>query len=174
MAADGDVIFLSEPAETWKANLFWGLLFGLLMIVPSFFVPEHTPLWKKYGMMILGVAWLTFMCRKAFQNHGRKVRCDLDEIEVSQPSGSRRIPISEVKKVVREDIREELRKWNDIGRSRYKTKPLDTLPAMVVYTLYDDSDRELLRLDKNMKPAGEMHRFLERMETLTGRPIIYK
>ena len=174
MADDGDVIHLKEPAETWKANIFWGLLFGLLMIVPSFFAPEHTPLWKKYGLMILGAAWLGLMCRKAFQNNGRRVRCDLSEIVVSQPFGSRRIPLSEVKKVVREDIREELRKWNDVGRSRYKTKPLDTLPAMVVYTLYDGTDRELLRLDKNMEPPGEMHRFLQRVETQTGRPIIYK
>jgi hypothetical protein len=171
MTYEGDVIYLREPAETWKANLFWGLLFGLLLIVPSFFAPEYTPLWKKYGLMILGVAWLGFMCRKAFQNRGRRVRCDWSEIEVSQPSGSWRIPLSEVKRAVRMDIREDLRKWNDMGRPRYKTKPLNTLSSMVVYTLYDGSDRELLRLDKKMEPAGEMRRFLERMEEVTGCPI---
>lgn len=171
MIGEGDVIHLREPSQTWKANLFWGLLFGLLLIVPSIFAPEHTPLWKKYGLMILGLAWLGFMWRKAFQNYGRRVRCDSCEIQVLEPSGSWKIPLQVVKRVVRTDIREDVRKWNNFGLPRYRIKPLDTLPAMVVYTLYDASDRELLRLDKNMEPACEMRRFLERMEALTGSPI---
>ena len=174
MTSEGDVIHLMEPATTWKANLFWGFLFGMLLIVPSLFAPANTPLWKKYGLIILGMAWLGFMCRKAFENKGRRVRCDLSQIEVSQPSGSQRIPLDVVRKVVRKDVREELRKWNNYGLPRYKTKPLDTLPPMVVYALYDASDRELLRLDKDMEPASEMRRFLERIETLTGCRIIYE
>lgn len=171
-ADDERIIKMREPQETWKANLFWGLLFGLLLIVPSFFAPENISAWKKYGSMAIGMAWLGFMSRKAFQSRGRTVRCDDTAIVISQPSGSWSIPLSEVKKVTRSDARKTLREWNDIGRPRYKTKPLDTLPSMVIYTLHDATGRELLRLDKNMEPKSEMIRFLERMEKLTGSPII--
>ena len=168
---DGSSIKMREPRETWKANLFWGLLFGLLLIIPSIFAPENVSVWKKYGSMVIGVAWIGFMSRRAFQSHGRTVRCDEIEIEISQPSGSWRIPLSEVKKITRSDVRETLREWNDIDRPRYKTKPLDTLPSMVIYTLRDAAGRELLRLDKNMKPSSEMQRFLDRMKKLTGGTI---
>ena len=103
VANDENVIMMREPRETWKANLFWGLLFGLLLIIPVFFAPEDTPVWKKYGSMLIGTAWIGFMSRKAFQNHGRTVRCDDTELEVLHPSGSWRIPLSEVKKVTRSD-----------------------------------------------------------------------
>jgi hypothetical protein len=38
--------------------------------------------------------------------------------------------------------------------------------------LRDIQGKELLRLDQNMEPASEMRRFLNRMENLTGHPII--
>ena len=165
------IIEMREPSESWKANIFWGLLFGLLLIVPSFFAPEDVPVWKKFGLMFLGVAWLTFMGRKALQNRGRKIRCDEVSIVVSQPFDSRTILLAQVKTVTRNDVRKQFREMNDVGRSRYKTKGLDTMPEIVMYSLRDAAGHELLRLDKNMEPGTEMRRFLDRMEKLTGSPI---
>ncbi|MCX6898611.1 MAG: DUF3592 domain-containing protein [Verrucomicrobia bacterium] len=168
---NGGIIQMREPGESWKANVFWGLLFGLLLLVPAFFAPKDVSAWKKYGMMALGVAWMAFMGRSAIQNHGRTVRCDRTSIQVSQAFGSKRILLSDVKKVTRDDVRQKLREWEDVGRSRYKTKPLDTMAPIVLYILRDAQGKELLRLDKNMEPAGELRRFLDRMENLTGVPI---
>lgn len=168
---DGRVIEMREPRESWKANVFWGLLFGLLMIGPSVFAPADTPAWKRFGLMALGLAWMGFMGRMAIRNRGRKVRCDQTSIEITDPLGSRRILLSEVKQVTRCDVREKLREFDDVGRPRYKTKPLDTLAPMVVYILRDEQGSELLRLDQKMDPPDEMRRFLDRMEALTGKPV---
>ena len=100
---DGRLIQMREPSESWKANVFWGLLFGLLLVLPPLFAPKDTPLplWKKYGAMALGVAWMTFMGRSAIQNHGRTVRCDTTSIQISSPFASKRILLSDVNKLVR-------------------------------------------------------------------------
>lgn len=168
---DGGVIQMREPRESWKANVFWGLLLGLLLVVPSCFAPKDTPAWKKYGAMALGVAWMAFMGQKAIQNHGRTVRCDMVAIQVSQAFGSKRIPLSEVKKLARSDVRQNLRNLENIGQPKRATKPLDTRAALVLYILRDAQGKELLRLDKNMEPASEIRRFLDRMDNLIGGPI---
>jgi hypothetical protein len=171
-ADDGRLIEMREPSESWKANVFWGLLFGLLLVVPPFFAPKDTPAWKKYGAMALGVAWMAFMGRSAIQNRGTIVRCDSLSIQISRPFRSERILLSAVKQVVRDDVRQKLRDLEDAGRSRSRTKPLDTMAPIVLYILRDIQGKELLRLNQNMEPASEMRRFLNRMENLTGNPII--
>ncbi|OHE74920.1 MAG: hypothetical protein A2107_11530 [Verrucomicrobia bacterium GWF2_62_7] len=40
---DGGIIQMREPSESWKANVFWGLLFGLLLVVPALFAPKDAP-----------------------------------------------------------------------------------------------------------------------------------
>ncbi|MBI5395889.1 MAG: DUF3592 domain-containing protein [Verrucomicrobia bacterium] len=168
---DGRPIEMREPSESWKANVFWGLLFGLLLVVPAFFAPKETPAWKRYSAMALGVAWMAFMGRTAIQNHGRTVRCDRNLIRVTQAFGHQRIFLSDVKKVTRRDVRQEFVDMEAVGRSRYKTRPLDTRAPIVLYILRDAQGKELLKLDKDMEPASEMRRFLDRMENLTGVPI---
>lgn len=170
-ADDGRIIVIREPRESWKANVFWGVLFGLLLIVPAVFAPADASALKRYGLMALGFAWMGFMSRKAMRNRGRRVRCDGTSIEILEPSGSRGILLSEVQEVTRSDERRKIRDIRDIGLPRYETKPLDTLAPMVVFILRDAQGTELLRLDQKMEPSGEMRRFLDRMENLTGRPI---
>lgn len=165
---DSGIIQIREPGGAWKANIFWGLLFGLLLFVPACFAPAEASAWKKYGMMTLGVAWMAAMGCLAIRNHGRTVRCDTTSIQVSHAFGCERIPLSDVKKVTRCDLRQKLRDMDNIGRPRYKTKGLDTKAPIVLYVLRDSRGRELLRLDKSMEPADEMRRFLDRMENLTG------
>jgi hypothetical protein len=165
---DGGIIRLREPGESWKANVFWGLLFGLLLFVPALFAPTDVSAWKKYGMMLLGVGWMAFMGRMAVQNYGRTVRCDMTSIHVSNAFGSERILLSTVKKVTRYDLRQKFQDIDNIGRPRYKTRPLDTKAPIILYILRDAQEKELLRLDKNMEPPDELRRFLDRMENLTG------
>ena len=167
----GSPIEIREPSESWKANVFWGLLFGLFLLVPPFFAGPDVPLWKRLGMMLAGAAWMAFMGRSAIQNRGRKVRFAGSMIEEIQPGGSRSISIYQVKKITRSDVRAKLRAFEDIGRPRNKTRGLDTTPSIVVYTLYGERGEELLRLDKNMEPHAQMNRFLERLEAKIGKVV---
>ena len=122
--------------------------------------------------MLAGLAWMIFMGRSAIQNRGRSVRCDDKSIVVSQPFGSLAIPLHEVRKVTRRDVRQKLREVEEFGLSgREKFERMDTMAPIVIYCLYNARDEKLLELDRNMQPPGEMQRFLKRMEKLTGKPI---
>ena len=169
---DGGLIEMKEPSESWKANIFWGLLFGLLLLVPPYFAGPDVPLWKRVGTMFIGVAWMAFMGRSALQNRGRKVRMEGAMIEEIQPLGTRSISVYQVKKITRCDVRAKLREFEDIGRSRTKTRGLDTTPDIVVYKLYGERGEELLKLDEHMQPPSEMHRFLARLEAQTGTKVV--
>jgi len=169
---DKQPIELREPSEHWKANIFWGLLFGLLLVLPPLltFSPSEPHLWKRLLSIAAGIAWMVFMGRTAMQNRSRTVRCDRSEIHVSQPFGSLRIPLSEIKKVTRRDITEHLRKVRESTRNRGGLDE-DTLRPIVIYILYDAAGKRLLDVDSGMQPAQEMSRFLTRMKELTGGPI---
>ena len=169
---DHSDIVIREPSQSWKANVFWGLLFGLLLAVPPLFAGEQIPGWKKVGMMALGLGWMAFMARSAIQNKGRSIRCDLETIDVREPLGGRQIPIANIRKIVRSDVRRNLRELEDIGRSSRQMRGLDTRAEMIVYSLYDANGKELLRLDKDMQPENEMRRLLDRLEEKTGVKIV--
>ena len=169
---DGRAIVMREPSESWKANVFWGLLFGLLLAVPPFFADKDVATWKKVGSIAAGVAWMAFMGQSAIRNRGRVIRCESEWIEVREPFGSRRIPLCEVRKITRRDVSQKLREFDDIGRPGYKTRGLDTMPTIIVYLVYNAEGKELLKLDKDMQPHGELRRFLDRMEKRTQTAIV--
>ena len=160
---DGRVIELREPREAWKANIFWGLAFGLPLILSSFFASPETSSLQKYGLMAAGLAWMGFTGFSALGNFRRKVRCDNMSIEVSQAFGSKRILLSDVKKVTGVDVGQKLKIV--VGEKRAGT--MDS----AFYVLRDAQGEELLQLDKNMEPAGEMRRLLERLKNLTSGSI---
>ena len=83
------MIEMREPRESWRANVFWGLVFGVSLIVPQFFGWEETSWLEKYGFIVAGLAWMGFMGLSAFRNYGRKMRCDDTSIEVSQVFGAK-------------------------------------------------------------------------------------
>jgi hypothetical protein len=169
-ADDGSEIFMREPSESWKANVFWGLLFGLLLVVPPFFADADVPKWKRALAIAAGIAWMVFMGRSAIRNRGRTVQCNTKFIQVSDPFGTRSIPLSDVAKVTRRDVRKKLNEFDNIGRSR-RNRELSTLPEMVDYIAYDAAGKELVRLDKNMEPHTELRRFLNRIIKQTGKEI---
>lgn len=166
------VIDLRQPAEALKANVFWGLLFGLLLAVPPLFAPEDVPLWKRIGLVAAGVAWMAFMGRMALRNRSRRVRCDGATVFVTEGGTSRSFALAEVRRVQREDLRAQLRAVDQMGMTRQqKFHELNTLPRMVFYVLRDTQGRELLRLDEACEPKEQMNRMVEVMGGLTGQGI---
>jgi hypothetical protein len=170
---DSQPIEMRESTDLWKANVFWGLLFGLLFTLPPLltFSANEPGIWKRLLSIGAGLAWMVFMGRIALQNRSRVIRCDPSEILVSQPFGSLRIPLSEIKKVTRRDIREHLRKAAESSRRRSGIDDSETLGPKVIYILYDAAGKRLLDVDSSMQPAQEMRRFLDRMKALTGGSI---
>ena len=170
---DGQPIELRESSDLWKANVFWGLLFGLLFTLPPLltFSASEPGLWKRFLSIGAGLAWMVFIGRIAIQNRSRMIRCDQSEILVSQPFGSRRILLSEIKNVTRRDIREHLRKAAESSRSRGGINDGDTLGPKVIYILYDAAGKRLIDVDSAMQPSQEMRRFLDRMKALMGGSI---
>ena len=167
---DGGTIVLHEPGQSWKANVFWGLLFGLGLAVPPFLGSEGRA-FERYGMVLAGLAWMAFMGYRAVGNFGKTVRIDMAEIVVSTPLGERRVTLREVKRVSLSDVRKELADLENLGAPAHKAKPMNTMGRLRLYVLRDAEGRELLRLDSEMTPGAEMVRFLRRMEAVTGRPV---
>ena len=167
-ADDGGIIVLHEPGQSWKANVFWGLLFGLGLAVPPFLASDGSAL-ERYGMVLAGLAWMAFMAYRAVGNFAKTVRIDMAEIVVSTPFGEKRVPLREVKRVTLSDVRKELADLQNLGTPAYKPKPMNTMGRLRLYVLRDGAGRELLRLDSEMTPGSEMIRFLRRMEDSTGR-----
>jgi hypothetical protein len=170
-ADDGKPIEVREPRQSWKANVFWGLLFGLPAVVLPLLPVADVPTWQKAGYVLLGVAWMALMGFMAVRNYGRTVRVDMKEIIVSTPFDSERIALAQVTRVVRTDVRQQIRDFESVGRPSQKTAPFSTMAPIILYILYDAEGRSLLRLDRDMEPAGEMGRLLRRLEAVSGQPI---
>jgi hypothetical protein len=170
-ADDGGPITVREPGQSWKANVFWGLILGLPAVVLPLLPFADAPPWQRAGYVLLGLGWMGLMGFNAARNHGRTVTADEREIVVSTVFGSEHIPLSEITRVERTDVRQQLREFEAVGRSSSKTVPFSTMAPVILYILYDADGRTLLKLDKDMEPAGELHRLLRRLETISGRPI---
>jgi hypothetical protein len=168
-AGDDSPIELREPRQSWRANVFWGLMLGVPAIAIGLIAGPQAGAFEKYITLAIGIAWLSFMGFSAYRNFGRTVRCDHEFITVSQAFGSKRIALAEVKSITREDVRQQMRDFDNIGVSRMQqSRTLDTKAPMIMYVLRDGAGKQLLRLDKDMEPPGEMARFLRRLENLAG------
>lgn len=171
-ADDGAIIEVREPREAWKANVFWGLALGLPAVLAAAFAPAEASLLEKFGLTLLGVAWIAFMGYKAVRNRAAIVRCDDKNIRLSHPFGSLSIPLAEVKSVVREDVRQAVRDFETAGMPlREKMRLMDTTPSIIKYVLYDAQGKLLLMLDEKMEPAAETRRLFQRLQDVTGQPI---
>lgn len=159
------MIELRQPAEALKANIFWGLLFGLLLLVPALIGPADVPLWKRVGMGLAGLAWMGFMGRMALRNRTRRVRCDGATVFVTEGGQTRTFALAQVARVTREDLRAQLRAVDQAGMSRnQKFHEFSTLPRMVFYVLTDAQGHELLRLDEACEPKEAMGRMVELLD----------
>ena len=170
-ADDGRPITIREPSQSWKANVFWGLILGLPAVILPLLPFADAPVWQRAGYVLLGLGWMAFMGFSAARNRGRTVTADMQEIVVSTRFGSERIPLAKVARIERTDVRQQLRDLDAIGRSSQKTAPFSTMAPVILYILYDAEGRTLLKLDRDMEPAAELHRLLRRLATISGRPI---
>ncbi len=168
---DGMPITLREPRQSWKANVFWGVVLGVPLLFMAWFAPADYPMLKRAGFGLAGACWLGFMLVKAIRNSGKTVRITSHDITVDTPLGSDTIYLRDVKRVALADVHKEMEDINNAGQWRYKTRGLNTMAQMKLYILYDAEGRSLLRLDEHMTPASEMARFRARMERVTGRMI---
>ncbi|AMO22329.1 hypothetical protein GCM10027034_26600 [Ramlibacter solisilvae] len=166
---DGRPIVLREPRQSWRANVFWALMLGLPAVGLPLLAGDEAMALEKYGTVLLGLGWMGFMGASAWRNLGRTVRCDMEWITLSQAFAPTRVALSQVASVTREDVRRQLRAFRDIGVSQAQRRhTFDTLPPIVMYVLRDAQGRTLMRLDQGMEPAGEMSRFLKRLQRQAG------
>jgi hypothetical protein len=161
---DDQILVLTEPRQSWKANVFWGLGLGLPAVVLPMFGPSDGDVFEKWGMMALGVAWLAFMGANAWRNFGRTVRCDRETISVSQAFASKKVPLAQVAGIELEDVRKSLREFDEIGMSwRDRARHMDTTAPINMYVLRDADGKTLLRIDSEMEPPAAMRQFVERV-----------
>jgi hypothetical protein len=165
---DGLPIKLAEPRQSWKANVFWGLILGVPAAVLPWFADSDADPIEKWGTVAIGIAWLVFMGANAYRNFGRTVRCDMETIVVSQAFASKQVPLSEIASIQLEDVRQQLREFDEIGMSwREKARHMDTMAPIHMYVLRDAQGRTLLRIDAQMEPPAAMRRFVQRVERAT-------
>lgn len=161
---DGLAIVLTEPRQSWKANVFWGLALGLPAVILPWFAGSDADVFDKWGMLALGIAWLGFMGANAYRNYGRTIRCDLEAIRVSQAFASKKVLLADVAGIELEDVRKTLRDFDEIGMSwRDKARRMDTTAPINMYVLRDASGKTLLRIDSEMEPPAAMAKFVARV-----------
>jgi hypothetical protein len=158
-AAKGS-IELREPRQAVKANFFWGILFGGLLLLPAVFAPAETAPLTRIGSGLAGFAVLAAMGLLIGRNRSRRIRLRDGIVEVSSAFGSSRFSLAEVASVTERDIRKELRDFDRGDAPKFHTTGLDTLPEMVKYELCDRDGRVLLSLDRDSEPAEALGRFL--------------
>lgn len=162
---DGRPIVLTEPRQSWKANVFWGLILGLPAAILPVFAPADADVLEKWGTMALGLAWLGFMGASAYRNFGRTVRCDMETISVSQAFAAKKVRLADVASIRLEDVRKSLREFDEIGMSwREKARRMDTTAPIDIYVLRDAEGRTLLRIDSQMEPPAAMRKFVGRVQ----------
>ncbi|MEJ6020625.1 hypothetical protein [Ramlibacter sp. PS4R-6] len=167
---DGLPIVLREPRQSWRANVFWGLGLGLpALLLPPFAGAEADWL-EKAGTMLVGAGWMAFMGANAWRNWGRTVRCDMETIAVAQAFASRTIPLAAVASIEREDVRQSLRDFDNIGVSwRERARQMDTTAPINMYVLRDAAGQTLLRIDEEMEPPQALARFVQRVQRQVRR-----
>jgi hypothetical protein len=166
---DGLPISVRGPKQSWRANLFWGLLGLPMVVMPPWFGEKPLTL-DDYGAMLIGAGWMALMGASAWRNFGRRVQCDTESITLSQPFDKPlRVALPDVASVTREDVRKKLLEVEESGMPQDRRgKGLDTRAPIVMVVLRDAQGRTLMRLDKDMEPAGEMQRLLRRLERQAG------
>jgi hypothetical protein len=155
-----------EPPESWKANLFYGLVLGLAMGLPPFFTGGDWTPWRTLWA-VAGIGFLLWMLQSAALNSTRSVRLSSAGLEERSMFGTRRIPLEEIGGLQFQDVAqqlENLKLWQD--RRRAGIRPIE------VWTVKDREGWEVLRLPAEMTPRDTFRAMRERLDrrTVTGPP----
>lgn len=153
-------LLLRQPAETWKANLFWCILPGGIAVSGGLSLAERE--WAGVLFLLAGLAGVAWLVRQALKNRSYTLRCDSRNIVVSDRFCSRTIALRDIAEVRRLDVREQIRQLDPTvrsGRQRFST-----MSSVVVFSCLDSGGRELLRLNEGLEPEEELAELLRRMK----------
>jgi hypothetical protein len=152
-----------EPRESWKANLFYGCVFGLAMGVPCFFVKGA---WKPWPTIVavLSMGFLAWMIQSAIFNFTRSVRVTDAGVEEVTFFGTRRVPWEEFGGLEFQDVQKFFTDLSNAGR--WQTRKFSTMPKIDVWAVKDSEGRQIFSLPAEMTPKET---FLAMREQLQRR-----
>ncbi len=154
-----------EPRESWKANLLWGAVFGLVMGIPPFFVRG---IWKPWPAIVAvaGVGFFLWMAQNSVLNYSRTVRLSPAGLEERSFYGARRIPWGELGGLEYQDVHKWLQNLNGAGRRQ--TRRLSTLGSIDVWVVRDREGRWVFSLPAKMTPADAFQAMREEIQRRTS------
>lgn len=149
-----------EPRESWKANLFYGCILGLLMGVPAFFVRGGWRPWPAI-VAVVGLGFFLWMVQSAVSNYTRTVRLSPAGLEERTFFGSRRIGWDDLGGLEFQDVRKQLEAFNrpEPGQSR----KFSTIPRIDIWMVKDRQGRDVFSLPAEMTPPATFRALRERI-----------
>jgi hypothetical protein len=126
---------LRQPAQAWKANLFWSILPGGLAVAGLGMLMESG--WMGVPLLLAGLAGVAWLIRQALRNASYVLRCDSRSISVSDRFGSRTVALGDIA---------EVRRGADLQ-------------------CHDSAGRILLRLSGALEPPEALAELLGRIES---------
>jgi len=153
-----------EPRESWKANLFYGCLFGLLFGLPPFFVRGEWRPWPAI-LAVAGIGFFLLMVQSSVLNYSRAVRLSPAGLEERSFFGARRIAWEELGGLEFHDVRKFLEDVTNIRR--WRTQKFSTLPRIDVWMVKDREGRPVFSLPAEMTPRDTFRAMRERIERRT-------
>ncbi len=154
-----------EPRESWKANLFYGCVLGLLMAIPAYFVRGE---WKPWPAIVatVGTGFFLWMVQSATLNYTRTVRLSQVGLEERSWFGSRRIEWNNLGGLEFHDVKKFNEDLSNLGRSG--TRKFSTLPRIDVWAVLDREGRWVISLPAEMTPADTFRAMRERLQHRTA------
>jgi len=153
---------VSEPRESWKANLFWGCVLGLPFGLPAVFMDGKWTAARAFWAAV-GLGLFLWMVQSAVENYTRQVRLCSAGLEERTYFGIRRVPWEELGGVEFQDVRAQIERLQD-----WRTRRRSTLPRMDVWMVKDRQGKEILSLPAEMWPEKDFKGMLERIERRTA------
>jgi hypothetical protein len=152
---------VSEPGESWKANLFYGCVMGLSFGLPPFFTSGPWTPWRAMWAVV-GIGFFLWMVQSAAFNYSRTVRLSGAGLEERTVFGTRRISLEELGGLEFRDVGrqlENLRPWQ--VRRLTGVRPID------VWTVMDRERRAVFTLPGGMTPDATFRAMRGQLERRT-------
>ena len=149
---------VSEPRESWIANLFWGCAFGLSFGLPPIFMDGKWTAARAFWVS-LGLGFFLWMVQSSVENCSRTVRMSGAGLEERSIFGRRRVPWDEIGGLEFQDVRARIQKYQD-----WRTRSSSTLPRIDVWAVKDRNGREVLSLPDGMVPGDTFRKIREQIE----------
>ncbi len=154
-----------EPSQSWKANLFYGCVMGLVTGVPACFVRGG---WKPWPAIVAeaGIGFFLWMVQFAVLYFSRTASLSDAGLEERSFFGARRIPGEQMGGLEFQDVRRQLEWLNNIGQ--WQTRKFSTLPCIDAWEVRDREGRTAFPLPADMTPPQTFQAMRDRMERRTA------